>query len=71
MVVFEDATANSAICMKLNKTAKDTWLVDSCASFHLMSLRSAYVEYRRGVGSLIWLATRTRPDLSRTAEVLS
>jgi hypothetical protein len=47
MVVFEDATANSAICMELNKTAKDTWFVDSCTSFHLTSLRSAYVEYRR------------------------
>ena len=28
-------------------------------------------EYQRGVGSLIWLATRTRPDLSRTAGVLA
>jgi hypothetical protein len=46
MVVFESPTAHPTICMKLNNTAKDAWLVDSCASFHLTPQRSAYVQYR-------------------------
>jgi hypothetical protein len=46
MVVFESPTANPAFCMKLNNTAKDAWLIDSCASFHLTPQRSAYVQYR-------------------------
>ena len=28
-------------------------------------------QYQKGVGSLIWLTTRTRPDLARAVAVLS
>jgi len=47
MVVYESPSANPVICAEATTVPPNTWLVDSCASYHFTPSRSSYASYRK------------------------